>query len=103
MQPAFVQDQVGLDLDGFPLDHVFPDDYCHEEGHEVDIDEEPVFKDELATQAVGAFQALEAFMVQHEGNSFNLSHCWRIIKDEEKFKLQYATLRVWGGGSRGGG
>uniref|UniRef100_A0A453F0T7 No apical meristem-associated C-terminal domain-containing protein n=1 Tax=Aegilops tauschii subsp. strangulata TaxID=200361 RepID=A0A453F0T7_AEGTS len=27
-----------------------------------------------------AFQALEAFKVQHDGKSFNLSHCWRVIK-----------------------
>ncbi|XBI31198.1 hypothetical protein VPH35_054798 [Triticum aestivum] len=39
-----------------------------------------------------AFQALEAFKVQHEGKSFNLSHCWRVVKDEEKFKAPYAAL-----------
>ncbi|KAE8778261.1 Lectin-domain containing receptor kinase A4.3 [Hordeum vulgare] len=44
-----------------------------------------------------AFQALEAFKVQHEGKSFNLSHCCRIIKDEEKFNLQYAALTTHGG------
>ncbi|KAE8818728.1 C2 domain-containing protein [Hordeum vulgare] len=43
------------------------------------------------------FQALEAFKIQHEGKSFNLYHCWRIIKDEEKFKLQYAALIAHGG------
>ncbi|KAE8802779.1 Lectin-domain containing receptor kinase A4.3 [Hordeum vulgare] len=43
------------------------------------------------------FQALEAFKVQHEGTSFHLSHCWRIIKDEEKFKAQYATIMTHGG------
>ncbi|XBJ11582.1 hypothetical protein VPH35_016262 [Triticum aestivum] len=43
------------------------------------------------------FQALEAFKVQHEGKPFNLSHCWRVIKDEQKFKAQYAALmaREW--------
>ena len=53
MQPAFMQDQAGLDLDGFPLDHVFSDDYGLEEEDEVDTDGEPLFEDELATQAAG--------------------------------------------------
>ncbi|KAE8816488.1 Lectin-domain containing receptor kinase A4.3 [Hordeum vulgare] len=44
-----------------------------------------------------AFQALETFKVQREGKSFHLSHCWRIIKDEEKFKTQYAALMARGG------
>ncbi|KAE8773863.1 Phospholipid-transporting ATPase 1 [Hordeum vulgare] len=79
MHATFMQDQVGLDLDGFPLDDVFPDDYVLEEEDE-------------------ALQALEPFKVQFEGKSFHLSHCWRIIKDEEKFKAQYATLMACGGG-----
>ncbi|KAE8784195.1 Phospholipid-transporting ATPase 1 [Hordeum vulgare] len=53
MQSAFMQNQVGLDLDGFLLDHVFPDDYDLEEEAEVDIYGEPLFEDELANQAVG--------------------------------------------------
>jgi hypothetical protein len=40
---------------------------------------------------------LEAFKVQHVGKSFDLSHCWRVIKDEEKFKAQYAALKSCGG------
>ncbi|XBH72602.1 hypothetical protein VPH35_099855 [Triticum aestivum] len=44
-----------------------------------------------------AFQALEAFKVQHNGKCFNLSHCFRVIKDEEKFKAQYASLKSRGG------
>ncbi|KAE8770404.1 Lectin-domain containing receptor kinase A4.3 [Hordeum vulgare] len=39
------------------------------------------------------FQALKAFKVQHNGKCFNLSHCFRVIKDEEKFKAQYPTLK----------
>ena len=35
---------------------------------------------------------MEAFKVQHNGKCFNLSHCFRVIKDEEKFKAQYAAL-----------
>ncbi|XBH67086.1 hypothetical protein VPH35_095521 [Triticum aestivum] len=187
-----------MDLDGFPLDHEFPDDYGQEEEDECDIEVEPLFEDELANQAAGpkpkrkrkrtkaytaaedkllcecwrdigqdpktgaeqkhstfwirvhqefherkkfppyqivstrgwvsiskrwrvikqecnklcatlesikarpmsgigmqdmAFQALEAFKVQHNGKCFNLSHCFRVIKDEEKFKAQYAALK----------
>ncbi|KAE8785977.1 C2 domain-containing protein [Hordeum vulgare] len=40
-----------------------------------------------------AFQGLEAFKVQHNGKCFNLSHCFRVIKDEEKFKTQYFGLK----------
>ncbi|KAE8819591.1 DNA repair protein rhp54 [Hordeum vulgare] len=29
-QAAFIRDQVGMDLDGFPLDHEFPEDYGQE-------------------------------------------------------------------------
>ncbi|KAE8811984.1 Lectin-domain containing receptor kinase A4.3 [Hordeum vulgare] len=158
MQTAFMQDQVSLKLDGFPLDHEFPEDSGLEEEDELDIEEEPFYEDELTNQVVGvkpkrkrrrakaytatedkflsmqstrgwvsiskrwkvlqeecnkfcatyesiktrplsgigmedmAFQVLEAFKVQHEGKSFHLSHCWRIIKDEKKFKAQYAVL-----------
>ena len=36
-------------------------------------------------------------MAQHNGKCFNLSHCYRVIKDEEKFKAQYAALKARGG------
>ncbi|KAE8806826.1 Lectin-domain containing receptor kinase A4.3 [Hordeum vulgare] len=137
--------QVGLDLDGFPLDHEFPEDYELEEEDECDIEVEPLFEDKLANQADGtapkreskrtkaytaaedkllcecwrdilqdpktdaeqkhstfgfvftAFQALKAFKVQHNDKCFNLSHCFRMTKDEEKFKAQYAGLKSCGG------
>ncbi|KAE8802123.1 DNA repair protein rhp54 [Hordeum vulgare] len=53
MQAAFMQDQVVLYLDGFPLDHVFLDDYILEGEDELYIDGEPLFEDELANQAAG--------------------------------------------------
>ena len=40
---------------------------------------------------------MEAFKVQHNGKCFNLSHCFRVIKDEEKFKAQYVALKSRGG------
>ncbi|KAI4976613.1 hypothetical protein ZWY2020_050220 [Hordeum vulgare] len=48
-----MRDQVGLDLDGFLLDHEFPEDYGLEEEDECDIKAEPLFRDELANQADG--------------------------------------------------
>ena len=36
-----MRDQVGIDLDGFPLDHEFLDDYGLEEEDECDIEVEP--------------------------------------------------------------
>ncbi|KAE8777993.1 C2 domain-containing protein [Hordeum vulgare] len=53
-----------------------------------------------------AFQALEAFKVQHNDKCFNLSHCFRIIKDEESLRRNMPLSRCVGGGgeaSRVGG
>ena len=54
MQDTFMQDQASLDLDGFLLDHEFPEDYGLEEEDELDSDEEPLFEEKLASQAIGA-------------------------------------------------
>ncbi|XBJ19833.1 hypothetical protein VPH35_010757 [Triticum aestivum] len=43
-QAAFMRDQVGIDLDGFPLDHEFPNDYGLEEEDECDIEVELLFE-----------------------------------------------------------
>ncbi|XBI37030.1 hypothetical protein VPH35_122449 [Triticum aestivum] len=48
-----MRDQVGIDLDGFPLDHEFPEDYGLKEEDECDIEVEPLFEDELANQTAG--------------------------------------------------
>ena len=40
---------------------------------------------------------MEAFKVQHSGKCFNIFHCFSVIKDEERFKAQYATLKSRGG------
>ncbi|KAE8774579.1 DNA repair protein rhp54 [Hordeum vulgare] len=53
MQDTFMQGQVGLDLDGFLVDHVFLDDYDLKEEDELDNDGEPLFEDELTNQAIG--------------------------------------------------
>ncbi|XBI65507.1 hypothetical protein VPH35_045339 [Triticum aestivum] len=48
-----MHDQGGLDQDGFPLDHEFPEDYRLEEEDESDIEGEPLFEDKLASRAAG--------------------------------------------------
>ncbi|KAE8806218.1 Lectin-domain containing receptor kinase A4.3 [Hordeum vulgare] len=202
-QTAFMRDPVDMDLDVFPLDHEFLEDYGQEQEDECDIEGETLFEDELTNQAVWekqpkrkrkwtkaytavedkllcecwrdigqdpktgaenkhstfwtrvhrefhegkkfppyqtistrgwvstlkrwrviqqecnkfyatlesvkarpasgigmqdmAFQALEAFKAQQNGKCFNLSHCFRVIKGEEKFKAQYAALKSRGG------
>ncbi|KAE8816109.1 Phospholipid-transporting ATPase 1 [Hordeum vulgare] len=46
-----MQDQIGLD--GFPLDHEFPEDYgLKEEDDDMDIDGMPFFEEELVNQTV---------------------------------------------------
>ncbi|KAE8805421.1 DNA repair protein rhp54 [Hordeum vulgare] len=57
-----MQDQAGLDLDGFPLDHVFSDDYGLEEKDEVDIDVIPSLRGiqgPTRRQVIQAFSLLE--------------------------------------------
>ncbi|KAE8788216.1 Eyes absent-like protein 4 [Hordeum vulgare] len=45
------QVDIGLNLDGFPLDHEFPENFRLEEEDKCDIEAEPLFEDELANQA----------------------------------------------------
>ncbi|KAE8775773.1 putative serine/threonine-protein kinase [Hordeum vulgare] len=53
MADPLMEDQLGLGI-SFPLDHEFPEDYGpNEEDDEVDIDGEPLFDEELPTQANG--------------------------------------------------
>ncbi|KAE8820136.1 C2 domain-containing protein [Hordeum vulgare] len=61
--------------------------------------QQSTFLPEAALQRTwfGGISALEAFKVQHNGKCFNLSHCFRVIKDEEKFKAQYSALKSCGG------
>jgi hypothetical protein len=36
---------------------------------------------------------LDYFKTAHEGKSYNLVHCWRVLKDFEKWKLTYASYK----------
>ncbi|KAE8803606.1 hypothetical protein D1007_20557 [Hordeum vulgare] len=112
MDDPFIQDQVGME-NTFPLDHKFSKDYGLEEEDEVDTDGEPLLEDELSTMPAQtrsakasrrrhtrswrtnsfAFRALEAFKDQHDSKSFNLTHYWMVIKEEEKFKMQYVATK----------
>ncbi|XP_044958167.1 uncharacterized protein LOC123409293 [Hordeum vulgare subsp. vulgare] len=86
-QAAFMRDQVGMDLDGFPLDHEFSDDYGQEEEDECDIEGEPLFEDELANQAAWAKQPkrkskwTKAYTAAKDKL---LCECWRDIGQDHK-------------------
>ncbi|KAE8815487.1 Protein UXT-like protein [Hordeum vulgare] len=54
---------VGLDLDGFPLDHEFPEDYGLEEEDECDIEAEPLFEGEAANAKTKAKEVALASMM----------------------------------------
>ena len=54
-----------MELDGFPLDHEFPDDYGQEEEDKCDIEVEPLFEDELANQAAGQSLSARASARRH--------------------------------------
>ncbi|KAE8770060.1 DNA repair protein rhp54 [Hordeum vulgare] len=79
---GIAQPQVGMDVDGFPLDHEFPDDYEQEDEDECDIEGEPLFEDELANQAAWAKQPkrkskrTKAYTVAEDKL---LCECWRDI------------------------
>ncbi|KAE8794420.1 Lectin-domain containing receptor kinase A4.3 [Hordeum vulgare] len=92
-----MRDQVGLDLDGFPLDHEFPEDYGLEEEDECDIEAEPLFEDEFANQADGtapkrkskrtkAYTAVEDKL---------LCECWRDIGKDPKTGVEQKHSTLW--------
>ncbi|KAE8785978.1 Eyes absent-like protein 4 [Hordeum vulgare] len=85
-QAAFMRDQVGLNLDGFPLDHEFPEDYGLEEEDECDIEAELLFEDELANQAGETApkrksKRTKAYMAAEDKL---LCECWRDIGQDPK-------------------
>ncbi|KAE8799098.1 Eyes absent-like protein 4 [Hordeum vulgare] len=80
-QAAFMRDQVGLDLDDFPLDHESPEDYGLEEEDECDIEAEPLFEDELANQAAGTKPKRKSKRTKAYTTTEDklLCECWRHI------------------------
>ncbi|XBI58326.1 hypothetical protein VPH35_039571 [Triticum aestivum] len=92
-----MRDQVGIDLDGFPLDHEFPDDYGLEEEDECDIDVEPLFEDELANQAAGPkpkrkSKRTKAYTAAEDKL---LCECWRDIGQDPKMGAEQKHSTFW--------
>ncbi|KAE8811890.1 Eyes absent-like protein 4 [Hordeum vulgare] len=97
MQPAFMQDQVVLDLDGFLLDHVFRDDYSLKEEDEMDIDGEPLFGNELTNQAAAVprkrkSKRTKAYMTTEDKL---LYECWRDILQDPKVGAEQKASTFW--------
>ncbi|KAE8766872.1 Eyes absent-like protein 4 [Hordeum vulgare] len=86
-QATFMRDQVGMDLDGFPLDHEFPEDYGQEEEDECDIEGGPLFEDKLANQAASAKQPKRKSKRTKADTAAKdklLFECWRDIGQDPK-------------------
>ncbi|KAF7032140.1 hypothetical protein CFC21_043349 [Triticum aestivum] len=92
-----MRDQVGIDLDDFPLDHEFPDDYGQEEEDECDINVKPLFEDELANQAAGPkpkrkSKRTKAYMAVEDKL---LCECWRDIGQDPKTGAEQKHSTFW--------
>uniref|UniRef100_M0X8N7 Uncharacterized protein n=1 Tax=Hordeum vulgare subsp. vulgare TaxID=112509 RepID=M0X8N7_HORVV len=92
-----MRDQVGLDVDGFPLDHEFPEDYGLEEEDECNIDLEPLFEDKLANQAVGTkpkrkSKRTKAYTADKDKL---LCECWRDIGQDPKTGAEQEHSTFW--------
>ncbi|KAE8819970.1 DNA repair protein rhp54 [Hordeum vulgare] len=97
MQAAFMQDQVVLDLDGFPLDHEFPKDYSLEEEDDMDIDGEPLFEDELANQAarVKTKRKSRRTKAYTMAKDKLLCECWRGIRQDPEVDAEQNASTFW--------
>ncbi|XBH88169.1 hypothetical protein VPH35_075483 [Triticum aestivum] len=86
-----------MDLNGFPLDHEFPDDYGQEEEDECDIEVEPLFEDELANQAIGpkpkrSSKRMKAYTASEDKL---LCECWRDIGQDPKIGTEQKHSTFW--------
>ncbi|KAF7082022.1 hypothetical protein CFC21_085908 [Triticum aestivum] len=92
-----MHDQVGLDLDGFPLDHEFPKDYGQEEEDESYIEGEPFSEDELTNQAAGVkpkqkSKRTKAYTAAEEKL---ICECWRDIGQDPKTGAEQKNSTFW--------
>ena len=92
-----MRDQVGLDLDGFPLDHEFSEDYGLEEEDECDIEGGHLFEDELANQAAGPkpkrkSKRMKAYTATEDKL---LCKCWRDIGQDPKTGAEQKHSTFW--------
>uniref|UniRef100_A0A8I7B200 Uncharacterized protein n=1 Tax=Hordeum vulgare subsp. vulgare TaxID=112509 RepID=A0A8I7B200_HORVV len=90
-----MRDQVGLDLDGFPVDHEFPEDYGLED--ECDIKAEPLFEDELANQADGTTPKRKSKRTKAYTAAEDklLCECWRNIGHDPKKDAEQKHSTFW--------
>ncbi|KAE8806994.1 Lectin-domain containing receptor kinase A4.3 [Hordeum vulgare] len=97
-QAAFMRDQVGMDVDGFPLDHEFPEDYEQEEEDECDIEGEPLFEDKLANQAACAKRPnhkSKRTKAHTAAEDKLLCECWRDIGQDPKTCAKQKHSTFW--------
>ena len=92
-----MRDQVGLDLDGFPLDHEFLEDYGLEEEDECEIKGEPLFEDELANQAARSKPKRKSKRTKAytEAGYKLLCECWRDIGQDPKTGAEQKHSTFW--------
>uniref|UniRef100_A0A8I7BIW4 Uncharacterized protein n=1 Tax=Hordeum vulgare subsp. vulgare TaxID=112509 RepID=A0A8I7BIW4_HORVV len=92
-----MRDRVGMDLDGFPLDHEFPEDYELEEEDECDIDLESLFEDELANQAAGTKPKRKSNRTKAytAADDKLLCECWRDIGQDPKTGAEQKHSTFW--------
>ncbi|KAE8783382.1 Eyes absent-like protein 4 [Hordeum vulgare] len=88
---------VGLDLDDFPLDHEFLEDYGLEEEDECDIEAEPLFEDELANQANGTAPKRKSKRTKAYTAAEDklLCECWRDIGQDPKTGAERKHSSFW--------
>ncbi|KAE8767981.1 Phospholipid-transporting ATPase 1 [Hordeum vulgare] len=88
---------VGLDLDGFPLDHEFPKDYGLEEEDECNIEADPLFEDELANQADGTAPKRKSKRTKAYTAAKDklLCECWRDIGQDPKTVTEQKHSTFW--------
>ncbi|XBI39211.1 hypothetical protein VPH35_124040 [Triticum aestivum] len=90
-----MQDQVDLG-NTFPLDHEFPEDYGLEEEDEMDIDGEPLFKDELTNQAIANKKRKSKWTKAYTQPEDKLiCECWRDIGQDPKVGAEQKTCTFW--------
>ncbi|KAI4990503.1 hypothetical protein ZWY2020_038866 [Hordeum vulgare] len=94
---ASMQDMVGLD--GFPLDHEFPEDYdLEEEDDDMDIDGEPFFEEEVANQTAARVKPkrkskrTKAYTPPEDKL---LCECWRDIGQDPKISAERKWSALW--------
>ncbi|KAE8789069.1 DNA repair protein rhp54 [Hordeum vulgare] len=93
--PAFMQDEVDLDLDGCALDHVFSDDYDLEEEDEVDINGDLCSRTSSPTKPLGCSQKSRRTKAYTTAEDKLLCECWRNIWQDPKVDAEQKASTFW--------